>query len=234
MPEKLPEHESYLRFSVLNRFLHLVVMLGFIGLAITGFSMKFSSQFWARGIVSFLGGAGNVASIHKFLAGVTYGCVVAHILWLLYYKIVLKGSWTGPHSMFPRLKDIKDMIAHVKYFFGGKEFPKFDRFTYWEKFDYLALFVGMNTMGLTGLVLWFPEFFTRSLPGYFVNIAQVLHVYEAMMAVALKFVAHTFSTHLRPENFPLDKSIFSGKIEADRLAREHRGEWERTIMSNNE
>ncbi len=226
--------DAYVRFSVLHRFLHLVVMLGFIGLAVTGFSMKFSSQFWAKGIVAFFGGAGNTASLHRFLAAVTYGCVVVHILWLIYYKLVLKGSLTGPHSMFPRFKDLKDMIIHMKYFFGKKEFPKFDRFTYWEKFDYLALFLGMNTMGITGLVLWFPEFFTRSLPGYFVNIAQVLHVYEAMMAVALKFVVHTFSTHLRPENFPLDKSIFNGKIEKERMIKDHPGEWESLLTSNSE
>lgn len=227
MPQTSNAQESYMRFPVIHRFLHLVVMLGFIGLAITGFSLKFSSQGWAKAVVLILGGAGRTASVHKTLAVVTYLCVVAHILWLIYYKAILKGQLTGPRSMFPRVKDLRDLINHIKYFFGKGPLPKFERFTYLEKFDYLALLLGMNTMGITGVVLWSPEFFTRVLPGYFINLAQILHVYEAMMAVALKFVVHTFSTHLRPENFPMDKSIFNGRMSKERMIRDHAGEWER-------
>ena len=82
----------------------------------------------------------------------------------------------------------------------------------------------MNTMGLTGLFLWFPEFFSTLLPGYFINLAQVLHLYEAILAVALKFVVHILTTHLRPETFPVDKSIFNGKTTRERMMDEHPGE----------
>jgi cytochrome b subunit of formate dehydrogenase len=114
----------------------------------------------------------------------------------------------------------------VRYFFGKAREPLFNRFTYWEKFDYLAIFLGMNTMGLTGLFLWFPEFFSTILPGYFINVAQVLHLYEAIMAVALKFVVHIMTTHLRPETFPLDRSIFDGKTTPEKMKKDHPGEWE--------
>ena len=137
---------------------------------------------------------------------------------------MLKGSITGPQSLFPKVQDIKDMFQHMGYFFGKRRTPRFNRFTYWEKFDYLALFLGMNTMGLTGLFLWFPEFFSTLLPGYFINLAQVLHLYEAILAVALKFVVHLISTHLRPEIFPVDKSIFNGKTTRERMMDEHPGE----------
>ncbi len=227
MKEYLVDEESIIRFPVIHRLLHLLVMMGFIGLALTGFSLKFSSYWWARGLASLVGGAGALASIHKTLAVLTYLCVVAHILWLMYYKLVLKGRLTGPGTMFPSVKDIRDMVAHIRYFLGRRGLPKFDRFTYMEKFDYLGLLIGMNTMGITGLVLWMPEFFTRYIPGYFVNIAQILHVYEALMAVALKFVVHVFTTHLRPENFPLDRTIFNGKISKERLRKEHAAQWER-------
>jgi cytochrome b subunit of formate dehydrogenase len=82
----------------------------------------------------------------------------------------------------------------------------------------------MNTMGLTGLVLWFPEFFATLMPGYFINLAQVLHLYEAIMAVALKFVVHIMVAHLRPQVFPIDKSIFSGRTTDARMTREHPGQ----------
>ncbi len=223
--QKEPE-ETFVRFSPLQRLMHLAVMIGFTGLAITGFSLKFSHQWWAQGFVWLVGGAPHLAWLHRFFAVVTYGCVVVHILWLVYFKLVLKGSLTGPQSLFPKVRDIKDLFQHVGYFFGKGPLPKFNRFTYWEKFDYLALFLGMNTMGLTGLFLWFPGFFTSFLPGYFINLAQVLHLYEAIMAVALKFVVHILTTHLRPETFPVDKSIFNGETTKERMMREHPGEWE--------
>ena len=223
------QEEIFVRFSVLQRLLHIVVMFGFTGLAITGFSLKFSTQWWAQAVVWFVGGAGHLAYLHRYCAVVTYACVMVHILWLIYYKLILKRCLTGPQSLFPRIKDVKDLIQHIGYFFGKRPLPKFNRFTYWEKFDYLAIFVGMNTMGLTGVVLWCPEFFSRLIPGYFINLAQVLHLYEAIMAVALKFVTHIISTHLRPEIYPIEKSIFNGKTTKEKIMREHPGEWESII-----
>ena len=226
MTQKTQQTETYIRFSPLQRFLHLAVMIGFTGLAVTGFSLKFSDQWWAKGFAWLVGGAGHLAYSHRFFAVITYGCVVVHIAWLFYFKLVLKGSITGPQSLFPRLQDIKDMFQHIGYFFGKGPVPRFNRFTYWEKFDYLALFLGMNTMGLTGLFLWFPEFFAGLLPGVFINLAQVLHLYEAILAVALKFVVHLVTTHLRPETFPLEKTIFTGKTTREKMIHEHPGEWE--------
>jgi len=229
MAENRFEGETYQRFCVLHRFLHIVVMLGFTGLALTGFSLKFSAQSWAQAVVYLLGGAGNTGYLHRFFAVITYGCVMVHVLWLGYYKVVLKGSLTGPQSLFPWLKDVSDLWEHILYFLARGSVPRFNRFTYWEKFDYLALFVGMNTMGLTGVILWFPEFFSTLMPGYFINLAQVLHLYEAIMAVALKFVVHIISTHLRPEIFPLEKSIFNGKTSEEKMKKEHPGEWEMMV-----
>ncbi|MFW6099185.1 MAG: formate dehydrogenase subunit gamma [Thermodesulfobacteriota bacterium] len=220
------QDQVFIRFSVLQRFLHLVVMLGFTGLALTGFSLKFSAQWWAQAFAWLVGGADHLAYLHRLCAVITYGCVAVHILWLVYYKWVLKGSLTGPQSPFPKFKDVKDLFQHIRYFFARGPEPKFNRFTYWEKFDYLAIFLGMNTMGLTGLFLWFPEFFSTLLPGYFINLAQVLHLYEAIMAVALKFVVHIISTHLRPGVFPLERSIFNGRVTQEKMLKEHPGEWE--------
>jgi len=231
MTEEKAQQEIFTRFSVLQRFLHVIVMLGFTGLAITGFSLKFSDQWWASGFVWLVGGAGHLAYLHRFFAVITYACVMVHILWLIYYKTILKGSLTGPQSLFPRFKDVKDLSGHLRYFFGRGKLPSFNRFTYWEKFDYLAIFLGMNTMGLTGLILWAPEFFSRLMPGYFINLAQVLHLYEAIMAVALKFVIHLISAHLRPELFPMEKSIFDGRTTREKIMREHPGEWEDIIAS---
>lgn len=200
------------RFSVLHRLTHLLVMVGFTMLALTGMSLAFSSNWIAKWFILFMGGQSSVASVHRFFAIWTYFGVVIHLIWFAYYKLVLKGRFTGPHSIWPRIQDFRDFIANLRYFLGRRSRPpEFNRFTYMEKIEYWAIFIGMNTMGLTGLFLWSPEWMTQFFPGYFVNIARILHLYEAILAVVVKLVIHIGMAHFRPAVFPMDRRIFSGK-----------------------
>lgn len=214
------------RFSVLHRLLHIVVMVGFVGLGLTGFSLYFSGAWWARAVAWLLGGAPGLAWLHRALAMMTYAAVMIHLGWLAYYKLVLKGRLTGPEGMFPRLGDLRDLWRHLGWMLGQGAPPAFGRFAYWEKVDYWAVLIGMNTMGLTGVVLWFPEWFASVLPGYFINLALIIHLFEAIIAVALKFVVHVIVGHLRPDIFPMDKSIFHGRMSHQRLRAEHQAHWE--------
>lgn len=226
MAVRMYRQDIKIRFSVLNRFLHLVVMIGFTGLAATGLSLAFSSTAPAGAFVRLVGGSASAGWLHRFFAVITYSCVVVHALWFLYYKTVLSGKLTGPLSIAPSAKDFNDLIQNLGYFLGRRKAPpRFDKFTYMEKMDYWALFIGMNTMGITGLVLWFPEFFTRFLPGFFVNIAQVLHFFEAILAVAVKFFIHIGLAHFRPAVYPGDTSIFTGRTSPEKIMEEHPGEW---------
>jgi formate dehydrogenase gamma subunit len=233
MQEITCQQDRFVRFSVLHRFLHLVVMIGFTGLAVTGLALGFSATAPAKAVMWVLGGSSHAAWLHRFCAVVTYGCVIIHAFWFLYYKFILSGRLTGPHSMVPSWKDLKDFKQNMAYFLGQRKTPpEFDKFSYIEKIDYWALFIGMNTMGITGLVLWFPESFTRFIPGFFVNIAQVLHFYEAILAVAIKFFIHVGMAHFRPAVYPVDMSIFTGKASRERIMEEHPGEWK--IISGTE
>lgn len=212
------QQNAPVRFSVLSRALHVAVMLGFTGLALTGFSLKFGDQAWAKALAWVFGGAPGLGSWHRGLAVLTYGAVTLHLLWLAYYKLALKGRLTGPGSMFPAGRDLSDFAAHLRYFFARGAEPAFGRFSYWEKLDYWAVLVGMQTMGLTGLVLWFPETFASLAPGWLINLALVLHFWEAVLAVAVKIVAHMYTAHLRPAVFPLEKSIFTGRTGEERAS----------------
>lgn len=222
------------RFSVLNRVLHIVVMLGFLGLGTTGFALAYSDQWWGQAVAWLLGGPGNLAWVHRACAVCTYAAVVIHLLWLVYFKMVLKGRLTGEGTMFPAKKDLSDLSAHLKYMFAVGKAPRFGRFNYTEKAGYWAVLIGMNTMGLTGLVLWFPEWFSSFLPGYFINLALVLHFYEAVLAVAIKFVIHIYSAHLRPDVFPMEKNIFSGYESMEQVRHERPAQWEALQASDEE
>lgn len=218
----------YQRFSVLHRILHFIVMLGFTVLAATGLTLAFSGNFAARAFASVLGGAAALAGWHKWFAVITYSCVIVHGLWFIYYKSVLRGKLTGPHSIAPSRRDVGEFVHHLRFVLGrSKTPPRFERFTYLEKIDYWAVFVGMNTMGLTGLLLWFPEFFSSFLPGFFVNIARILHFFEALLAIVIKFIIHGGMAHFRPSVYPGDSTIFSGKTTEAKMKAEHPLEWER-------
>jgi cytochrome b subunit of formate dehydrogenase len=226
MADQTMEQQIFWRFNVLHRTLHLIVIFGFIGIALTGFSITFSSMAPARAFAWFLGGVDSVRYLHRLCAVILYLCVVTHVFWLLYYKFILGGKLLGPNSVCFRRQDLlflRDHIAYVLAFRNTR--PEFYRFTYWEKVDYWAIFIGMQSMSLTGLFLWFPEFFSRFLPGYFINIAHVLHFDEAVLAVLYIFCIHLTNAHWRPDVFPADWTIFTGKTTKDALMRDHPGEW---------
>jgi cytochrome b subunit of formate dehydrogenase/nitrate reductase gamma subunit len=223
---RLPVNEIYWRFNVFHRFIHLVMMITFIGLALTGLPIKYPSAFWAKGLISLWGGVKGAGLFHRWFAAVTFGYFLLHLLWVFYYRFVMKGNLLGPDSMIPSKKDFQDLFQHIAYFLGRGGPPRFGRFTYWEKFDYWAVFWGIAFIGGSGLVLWFPEFLSRFLPGIFFNIAYTIHSDEALLAVGFIFIVHLYNAHFRASVFPMDKTIFTGKIDAKEMAERHPLEWE--------
>jgi hypothetical protein len=131
--------------------------------------------------------------------------------------------------MVPNLKDGVDMFRMFRYFLYLGPRPKFDRFTYWEKFDYLAVFWGVAIIGISGLVLWFPTAATTVLPGWALNAAYVIHSDEALLATGFIFLFHFFHTHLRPEAFPMDTVIFTGRMPLETFKHERPLEHERMV-----
>ncbi|MFC2171604.1 hypothetical protein ACFLU6_03115 [Acidobacteriota bacterium] len=144
---------------------------------------------------------------------------------------VLRAILTSPNTMVPRWKDAKDMWANFKWFFWLGPKPKWDRWTYYEKFDYWAVFWGVAIIGSTGLCMWFKEFFTATLglPGWIINVAMEVHSHEALLAVGFIFSIHFFNGHLRPGKFPLDRVIFLGVINRHELEEERPEEFKRLL-----
>jgi hypothetical protein len=140
-----------------------------------------------------------------------------------------RGYFWGPRSMTPQPRDIVDLWHMVKYFLYLGPRPKFDRFTYWEKFDYLAVFWGVAIIGISGLVLWFPVAATNVLPGWALNAAYLVHSDEALLATGFIFLFHFFHTHLRPEAFPMDTVIFTGRMPLELFKEERALEYERLV-----
>ncbi len=223
------------RFSVLQRNLHILVIISFLSLAVTGMTLKFSYLPWARALSHFLGGFESTGLIHRFAAIVTFFYFGRHIMDLFQRKRRSKQSWhaylTGENSMVPNMRDLKELGQTFKWFIGAGPRPQYGRWTYWEKFDYFAVFWGVAMIGFTGLTLWFPEFFTRFLPGSFINIATIIHSDEALLATGFIFTVHFFNTHFRPDKFPMDPAIFTRSVPLEELKEDRPREYKELVES---
>jgi len=200
------------RFTREQRYLHAVLFTTFLGLAATGLPMRFSESFWARKFASGVGGFGTIIFFHKFFA------VVLTVAFLIHVKDVFtralvhreKGIFWGKTSMVANWKDVKDLFGHIRWFLGLGSKPQFERYAYWEKFDYWAVFWGMVVIGFSGYAMWFAPFFARFLPGWALNAVLVIHSEEGLLAILFIFSIHFVNTHLRPDSFPMDMVIFTG------------------------
>lgn len=217
--EKIHKRYYIQRFTAGQRLTHIFVILTFMGLALTGMMLKFASMPWAKYLASLFGGVEIAGRIHRVCAVITLGYSLVHILSLISFKTRTKTPWKqmifGKRSLWFNKKDLRDFICSAKWFLGLGPRPEYGRWTYWEKFDYMAVFWGVAVIGISGLILWFPEFFTKIFPGWLINVTMIIHSDEALLAVGFIFTVHFFNTHLRPESFPLDPVIFTGLVPLD-------------------
>ena len=229
------EERQYLRFSRLNRVLHVVMIVSFMSLALTGMTLKFSYTSWAAILSRLLGGYETAGYIHRMAAVAMVVVFVLHVNDLFRRRKKEFGTWkamlTGPDTMLPTRKDLRDFIGSVKWFVGAGARPRYGRWTYWEKFDYFAVFWGICVIGSTGLILWFPELFTLVLPGSVINIATIIHSDEALLAVGFIFTVHFFNTHLRPEKFPMDIVVFTGRMPVEEFREDKPAEYDTLAAS---
>jgi cytochrome b subunit of formate dehydrogenase len=124
---------------------------------------------------------------------------------------------------------VKDLFAHFRWFLGLGPKPEFERYAYWEKFDYWAVFWGMVVIGFSGYAMWFAPFFARFLPGWALNAALVIHSEEGLLAILFIFSIHFVNTHLRPDSFPMDMVIFTGRESEEEFKARRPQEYERMV-----
>lgn len=219
------------RFGRLERALHGMLMTSFLGLALTGLPLLFADADWAATMAALMGGYGVTGTLHRVFAVLLLVCFGTHV-GVLTYRLVHDKEYSllwGPESLVPQPRDLAQLLQHFRWFLGLGQRPRFDRFTYWEKFDYWAVFWGMGIIGTSGLMLWFPNAFSAFLPGWVFNVALLVHGEEALLALVFIFTIHFFNGHIRPEKFPMDTVIFTGRVSVEELAHERPAEYERLV-----
>ncbi|MGA3012165.1 MAG: hypothetical protein ABSD72_18060 [Terracidiphilus sp.] len=228
--EKRPTGERYfMRFTRAQRYLHAALFTSFLGLAGTGLPLRFSESIWARGLAKGVGGFGAILFFHKFCAIVLTIAFLIHVKDLFTRAVIHheKGIFWGKTSMVANWKDVKDLVGHMRWFLGLGPKPIFERYAYWEKFDYWAVFWGMVVIGFSGYAMWFAPFFAHFLPGWALNAVLVIHSEEGLLAILFIFSIHFVNTHLRPDSFPMDMVIFTGVESEEEFKHKRTLEYER-------
>jgi formate dehydrogenase gamma subunit len=214
------------RFSLAQRIEHFVLLMTFNVLMITGLPQKYSHTGWAERLVMLMGGIDQTRWIHRATAVV----LIALGVWHAVNVVIARNRPVRRHDMKVGLKDLRDLIDDIRYLAGRSPTrPQFGRFDYRQKFEYWAVLWGTVIMGVTGFVMWYPEFWTRWLPGIIVPAARVAHGGEALLALFAVIIWHFYNAHFRPDIFPMDPAMFTGKIAVHRVREEHPGEYDELV-----
>ncbi len=210
--------EKVRRFGTARIVEHFIHIVTFGTLVVTGLSQRFFSLDISQWLIMKMGGIDNIRLIHRCAGVIFVITTVTHIAVAVFG--VLFRRWHP--SMAITRNDFTDAIHNIRYYVGLENAPAAcDRYTYKQKFEYWGILTGGLLMIWSGLILWFPTFMVRFLPGEFIPLAKALHSNEAMVIVLIIAVWHIYDSIFSPEVFPLDTSIFTGYISKERMEHEH-------------
>ncbi len=219
---------AYRKFNIFHRILHVFIFVTVAYQILTGFPLKYSDASWAKPLYYLMGGTFGAMTIHRvyglimfltFLVTVFY-CT---LLIILNTDRIKKIGVFDALPMLPRLKDAIDIYHQVTYYLGiRKAPPDFDEFIWIDKFDFFAVGWGMFAIGVTGFILWFPEFFTHYLhfPNWAISVAYLAHTDEAFVALGWLGLVHLYFAHFGPSKFPMDWVWLTGTFNEVELMEE--------------
>ncbi len=205
---------AFIRFTLAQRVEHVLMLLTFSTLALTGLPQKFAAHPVSIALVSFLGGIENLRAIHHTAATVMMLGTIYHLLFVGYKIFVERRRMT----MLPIFQDAKDAVGGLLYNVGFKKSrPQMGRYTFEEKAEYWAFIWGVIVMGFTGFLMWNPVTASQFLPGEFIPAAKAAHGGEAVLAVLAIIVWHMYGVHLKHFN----KAMWTGRITEEEMLHEH-------------
>lgn len=212
VPQEAPK--EYRRFSAAQRFEHIVLLVTFTGLALTGLPQKFAAEPWAQSLINLMGGIESIRIVHRILATILMAEAIYHG-GIISYKLYVLGRRA---TMLPGARDLRDVLQWIAYNLGlRKSHPHLPRYNFGEKAEYLAVVWGTIIMVITGFMLWNPIATSSVLPGEVIPAARTAHGSEALLAVLSIVIWHMYNVHIRRFN----RSMFTGKLSREAMAEEH-------------
>ncbi len=209
------DHPGYERLNPSERLQHILTLTTFFALVITGFALKFK---WS---IPFVSDTANVVlrGVGHRVAAVL---MIATCFYHMFYAAFTERGRDHLVRMMPRLQDAKDIVGMMKYYAGlSDHMPKFGRFSYVEKAEYLALVWGSIVMVVTGFLLWFQDEALKHIPMWGLDVATIIHYYEAILATLAIIVWHLYYVIVNPEFAPMSFTWIDGKLSRHAMEHEH-------------
>jgi len=201
---------------------HMLLTVSFIVLALTGFALRYDQGLIARWIFGWEGGFAVRRLAHRGAAVLFCGTVV----WHAGYLFTLRGR-RFLRDMWPRGSDFLSFGRQILYYLGRGEKPLCaGRFNYVEKAEYWALVWGSAVMVLSGWMLWFDNWLSTFVPKGVLDVALVIHFWEAWLATLAILVWHLYSVIFSPEVYPMNPSWLTGHMPEDMYRKSHPGHLE--------
>jgi cytochrome b subunit of formate dehydrogenase len=217
LKRKQRTHQRFNRGEVVQ---HLITLVSFIVLVITGMALKYDEAMWVRPLTA-LGMDEPLRRVIHRTAGVV---MIAGSIYHLIYLVSARGR-EQMRQMMPKIGDVRDFFGNMSHKLGrAAHEPRFQRFSYMEKAEYWALMWGTLVMVVTGLILWFPEQLHG--PSWLVRVSEAIHFYEAWLAMLAIIIWHFFYVMFRPGVFPVSFTMVDGKMPLEEMRHEHRGEYD--------
>ena len=222
------EEKEVVRLSVLFRIQHFGLLLSTLTLIVTGLPLRYAETAWARVFFAWIGGVPVQAVVHRAGAGLLIAVAAFHVWYIVFSREGRKELG----ALRPRVRDVAHLIHNLAFFVGlTRRGPRFDRFSYVEKFDYWAVYWGVVVMVGSGMMLLTPGITMRYLPKYAMDVAQVIHSDEALLAATAIIVWHFYNVHFGPEHFPFNWAWLTGRVSAAKTRHHHPLEYERMLRA---
>jgi uncharacterized membrane protein (DUF485 family) len=176
--------DNPLRLTVWMRIQHLVLIVLFVVLAVTGF---------ARDL---------------FDARLHHAAGIAFVVLLVTHLVTTIGTRRGREhlkELRPCRQDGRDLTAALQGILPVR------RWSYVEKIEYWSVIVGGLVISATGLVMLNAETALRFVPVIWCDIAWTIHYYEAWLAVLAVLVWHLYAVVLNPHVFPMNPAWLTGR-----------------------
>ncbi len=227
---QLREERTIQRFQPFEVYQHAFLILSFFTLVITGFALKFPDALWVEGLVE-IGMTEAIRSVLHRIAAVVM--IVGSFIQMAYFIFNRHGR-KDIAALMPRMDDVTGFWQNIRFYLGkDKRRPRFGRWDYTEKAEYLALIWGTAVMVVTGLILWFPEIFMGFLPSWIFEVSEIIHYFEAWLATLSIIIWHWFLVIYHPEKYPMSLTWMNGRVTEEELKHHHPKEYDELRTDTN-
>jgi cytochrome b subunit of formate dehydrogenase len=209
-----------------ERIQHFTLFVTFTILVITGFALKFPESWWARPLVWIEGWYAVRAWLHRIASVLMMGAAVYHLV----YLFGTQRGRTQFRLMEPGWRDVNEAWEMVTFNLGLRPHrPRFHHFSYVEKLEYWAVIWGTCVMAGTGCIMWLQTLVLKRWPLLVIDLATVIHYYEAWLATLAVLIWHFYHVIFRPDIYPMSLAWLTGTVTGEQMAKDHAAELDEVL-----